>query len=327
MRVLAGDIGATNARLALFEWRNGRPESIHEARFSTGDYSGLAEVVARFRSELDQSPRRVCLGVACPLEDGACRMPNLDWVLDERALREEIGIRETRLINDFDAVGHGLALLDPSDLAELQEGDPAADGTVALLGAGTGLGAGFVGRREGHATVYSSEAGHADFSPRTNEEWELREFLRGRHGRVSWERVLSGPGLVDIYRFLAESGFAPERETVRREMDATDPAAVVSSRGLAGDDPLCVRALEVFVSLYGSKAGDLVLTLDARGGVYLAGGIAPKILPKLREGEFRRAFRDKGRLKGILERVPVHVILNPDVGLLGAARVAARLGE
>jgi glucokinase len=325
MRVLAGDIGGTNARLAILEVGPG-PDAVRpvqEQRYPTQGAPGLAPLVLRFLTDVGTVPERACFGIAGPVVDGECRTPNLPWTVNARALGADIRIPHTEIINDFRAVGYGLARLGPSDLVTLQPGTPDAHGTIALIGAGTGLGEGFLVWDGTRHRVHSSEGGHVNFAARDPLEWGLRNALLDEYGHVSYERVLSGPGLVRLYRYLADTGFAAEQAAVRREMEAEDPAAVVSRHGLAGDDALAVKALDLFASAYGSQAGNLALTVLATGGVYLAGGIAPKIVAKLADGEFLASFCRKGRLSDLAARIPVHVIVSPDVGLIGAAVCAA----
>lgn len=332
MRVLAGDIGGTHARLAIFrvDLRGGERENVREHVYDSPDYEGLEPIVREFLDSLDEDPpESACLGIACPVHDGVCHLPNLDWEIDTRRFGESLPLERVRLINDFDAVGHSLSLLGPEDLEVLQEGEEDPEGAVAVLGAGTGLGVAYLvpshdpdarGRR-----VLASEGGHADYAPRTELEDALLRHLRERYGHVSYERVVSGPGLVEVYRFLAEREPAAESAEARREISGGDPAAAISRLGLEGSDPLCSRALEIFVRGFGAHAGNLALLFRASGGVYLAGGIAPKILEALRNGPFLPAFREKGRLSELVKSVPVRVITNTDAGLIGAASAAARL--
>jgi glucokinase len=323
MRVLAGDIGGTNARLAIADLGDDIPRIVKEQRYPSGDDPGLAPIVRRFLDATGEKVERACFGIAGPVVDGECRTPNLPWTVSARALASDIGVPRTSIINDFVAAAHGVGCLGPADLVTLQKGQAAEHGTIALIGAGTGLGQGFLVWDGARYRVHASEGGHADFAADGEGAWRLRASLLDESGRVSWERVLSGAGLAHLYRHLAASSSAPERPEVRREMEDGDPAAVVTRHALAGDDPISVRALEIFVAAYGAQAGNLALTVLATGGVYLAGGIAPRIVAKLREGTFLTAFRNKGRLADLMGRIPVHVIVSPDVGLLGAARAAA----
>jgi len=325
MKVLAGDVGGTNARLALVEVADGRA-TIHANRtYPSNDFPGLAPIVRTFCDEVGAEPVRACFGVACPATDDECRAPNLKWTVDAKTLAADIGVAHATLINDFTAAGHGIALLGVQDVETLQEGEPKPRAPIALIGAGTGLGEGFLTWSGERYHVHPSEGGHGGFAPRGELQAAFYNSLEREHGRVSSERVLSGRGIVAIYRFLASSGVAPESATVRDAMEHEDPAAVITRHGLAGNDALCRKSLDLFIDALGAEAGDLALTVLARGGVYLGGGIAPRIVALLRQGGFVRAFRDKGRMSAYLARVPVHVILNTQVALLGAAAVAAAL--
>jgi glucokinase len=324
MIVLAGDVGGTNARIALVEVDEGRARMVRRETYPSRDYPGLAAIVRRFSRDAASLPQRACFGIACPVVGDDCTAPNLPWTVNLRALAADIGIPRTSLINDFVAIGHGVELLGPADLATLQEGQPEPHGSIALIGAGTGLGQGFLVWNGNHYRVLPSEGGHGDFAPRGKLQNGLLQFLDQEFGRVSWERVLSGPGIVSAYRYLRASGVASEQDAVRVEMEREDPAVVVSRHALAGTDCLSDRTLDLFCEILGAQAGNLALTLVATGGVYIAGGIAPRIVERLKRGEFLSAFRDKGRMSDLVSRMPVHVIMNPYVGLLGAAAVAAR---
>ncbi len=240
------------------------------------------------------------------------------------SLRRRSEFLEPRSSTTFVAVGYGIELLGPSDLATLQEGTPTPHGPIALIGAGTGLGQGFLLWEGDHYRVLPSEGGHGDFAPRDKVQVGLLRFLQQQFERVSWERLLSGAGLINTYRYLHSAAVAPEQATVRAEMEKEDPATVISRHALAGTDCLSVRSLDLFCEIFGAQAGNLALTVVATGGVYLAGGIAPRIVERLKDGRFLTAFRDKGRMSELLSRIPVHVIMNPNVGLLGAAAVAGR---
>lgn len=325
MIVLAGDVGGTNARIATVEL-NGRTARVaQQNRYPSTAYPGLTPIVRGFCEGLASRPDRACFGIACPVVGDDCTAPNLPWTVNARRLADDIGIPRSTIINDFVALGYGVELLGPEDLVTLQAGSPAPQGPIALIGAGTGLGQGFLLWEGDRYRVYPSEGGHGDYAPRDELQSDLLASLRGQFGRVSWERLLSGAGLVHIYRFLVASSAAPEQATVRAEMAKEDPAAVISRHGLAKTDRLADRALDLFCEVLGAQAGNLALTVVATGGVYLAGGIAPRIVERLESGPFLAAFRDKGRMSELLARVPVHVIVNPNVGLLGAAAVAARL--
>lgn len=324
MIVLAGDIGGTNARLALVEVSASGVRILREGRYASRESPGLASIVQRFSRDVGTRPERACFGVPGPVVDDACVVPHLPWKINARELAAVLGISHVLLINDFSAVGYGLEWLGPGDFVTIQDGTPTARGPIALIGAGTGLGEGYLLWDGERYQVHSSEGGHADFAARDALEWQFAQFIRAEHGRASWDRILSGPGLGRLYRFLVQRGETPEHPAVQAEMARDDPAAVVTRHGLAGTDPLCVTALHLFVSVYGAQAGNLALTIFATGGVYLAGGIAPRIVDKLKDGTFVAAFRDKGRLSRLAAMVPVQVIMSPEIGLLGAAAAVAR---
>jgi glucokinase len=321
MRVLAGDIGGTNARLAIVEVSGKGARIERQQRYASDQEPNLVAIVQRFMSEVKIPPVRACFGVACRVIQGVCRSANLPWTIDECELATAIGIGRTSIINDFDAIGHGLALLEKGDVETLQQGQPVAHEPIALIGAGTGLGEAALIWDGTRYMVRPSEGGHVDFAPRNEFEWGLYSALRSEFDHVSYERVVSGPGLIRIYQNLVVTR-GNENHNVRDEMKREDCAAVILRHGLADSDPLCVEAVNVFTSLLGAQAGNLALTILALGGVYIAGGIAPRMVSKLRSGPFLPSFRDKGRLSPFVARVPVHVIMNPNVGLLGAAAVA-----
>jgi glucokinase len=265
-----------------------------------------------------------CFGVAGPVVDGRCVATNLPWVLDEAGLASSIPARRVRLLNDLEATGYGVLALPPAALVTLHAGAP-RPGTMVLIAAGTGLGEALLIWDGARHRVVGSEGGHADFAPRTDLEVELLRFLRKEFGRVSYERVLSGPGLLNIYRFLRAQGRAAEPAWLRARIESEDPSAVVAEVGLAGSDPVCVQALDLFAAIYGAEAGNLALKALAVGGVFVAGGIAPKIRAKLEDGTFVTAFCDKGRFAALMASIPVRLSLEPRAALLGAARVARGL--
>jgi glucokinase len=319
--VLAGDIGGTNARLAVVRIER-RTIAIEEMRgYASREFPGLAPIVRDFLARVGNGLDRACFGIACPVVEGECETPNLPWTVSARRLAAEIGIPHTRVINDLDAIAFGIERLGPGDLVALQEGIPVEHGVVGLIGAGTGLGQAFLAWDGARYRTYASEGGHASFAARTALEWELQRDLEARYGHVSCERILSGPGLVNIYRFLASREGAREHPTVRRDV-ARDGAAAISRHALAETDLLCRTALDLFAGAYGAQAGNLALHVLATGGIFVVGGIAPAIVEKLRDGAFITAFRDKGRMEELLARIPVHVVMNGNVGLLGAAVAA-----
>lgn len=323
MLILVGDVGGTNARLATIEIADGRRAIVAEHWYPSADFPSLAAVAHRFLHDTGAQPERACFAVACPIVEGKCTAPNLPWTIDARALAVELGIAPLSVVNDFYAVGRAVPHLAGEELVTLQEGTAATHGPIAVIGAGTGLGQAFLLWIDGRYRVFPSEGGHASFAPRSARERALLEFLQARFPHVSVERVLSGRGLASIYEFLVASEPERERAATRAAIDAEqDDAAVVTRCALSGEDPLCVEALDIFCAVYGATAANLALTVVATGGVYLAGGIAPRIIAHLQAGIFVKAFRDKGRMGDLLSRIPVRVMVEPRVGLIGAAAVA-----
>ena len=330
MRVLAGDIGGTKVLLQLAEFAGGEYRTIAEQRFPSAAYDGLLPIVREFLRSTDSAsslvPDAACFGIAGPITDGAgggqtARVTNLPWLVESAQIKRELAIPRVRLINDFQAIGYGVEALAPQDFVTLQAGQRQARAPCAVLGAGTGLGQGLLVWEGDHYESIATEGGHADLAPTDELQVELLRYLRQRYGRVSYERILSGPGLTDLYSFFLARGQAANADLLQAE----DPAAAISSAGLENSDSAAVAALQLFVKVYGAQAGNVALGCLARGGVYVAGGIAPKILPALTDGAFIRAFADKGRMSGLLSAFPVHVIINARVGLIGAALVASRL--
>ncbi|MDD9934186.1 MAG: glucokinase [Myxococcales bacterium] len=320
MRLLAGDIGGTKTELVLYEGAPDHWEVREHRRVPSQEHASLEEVLARFPTggELDGA----AFGVAGPVRDGRCHTTNLPWQLDTATLTDTLGCPVT-LLNDFEAVVRGVGELDDADLRVLQAGERHAAGPIAVLGAGTGLGTGIGVPTLAGLVAIAGEGGHRHLAPRNALEDRVLQHLRTKlGGRVSVERVVSGPGLAALYEFVIATELEREDPTVARELRAGDPSAVIGLRGQAGSDAACARALDLFVGFYGAEAGDLALTVLPTGGLYIAGGIAPKLLERLERGDFMQALLDKGRMGEVLTRIPVAIITQPRVGLLGA-RVAA----
>jgi glucokinase len=326
--ILAGDVGGTKTVVAVYERADQGP--LREARYASRDHDSLESVVERFLAEEAPEARgklaSACFGAAGPVVDGRIKTTNLPWMLTEEEIARSLGVRRAKLLNDLEAAAYGMLFLPDEQFEVLNPGRrPRGRGNLAVLAAGTGLGEGFLfwdGER--HHPV-GSEGSHGDFAPRDEEEIELLRWLQAEHGHASWERVLSGRGTVDLYRFLRQRSGEPEPEWLARELAAGDPAAVVSQAGLEERDPVCVRTLERFASIYGGEAGNLALQYVALGGVVVGGGIAPKILPALRSGAFMQAFLDKGRFSDLLAGIHVAVALEPKAPIIGAAHYAERL--
>jgi glucokinase len=320
--ILAGDIGGTNARLAYFQPQNGNLRLISERVFSSREHSELGEIVTEFLKDSSTRPEVACFGIAGPVRNGRVETSNLPWVIEQSRLAKQIQLPATLLINDLEASAWGIGALSPQDLVPLNRVGPSA-GNQAVVAPGTGLGeAGLFWNGTQHQ-VFACEGGHADFAPQGDLQIELLEFLVARYGHVSYERVLSGPGLINVYEFLRKKGCGDEAAGLAAELGKGDAAATISHAALSGTSRLAEQALDLWISVYGAEAGNMALKAMATGGVFLAGGISPKILPKLTGPAFMKAFLDKGRLRPLLENIPVQVITNDKAGLLGAARCAA----
>ena len=322
--ILAGDIGGTNARLALFETRDGQLQQVTETVFPSRQHSGLDEIVAKFAAQItpEQKPEAACFGIAGPVVNGRSETSNLPWVVESAQLAQALHLPQVRLINDLEANAWGIATLQADDLVGLNQIQGEPRGNQAVLSAGTGLGeAGLYWDGKQHH-VFACEGGHTDFAPRNDVEMQLLQYLAARFGHVSYERILSGPGLVNVFSFLRDSGCGRPEPWVVEEMGASDPAAAVSRAAMQGKCDLCMQALDLFISIYGAETGNMALKVMATGGVFLGGGISPKILPKLKGPLFMDAFRGKGRLQRVLDAIPVHVITNDKTALRGAARCA-----
>lgn len=324
MAVLAGDAGGTKTILALVEGTEHDFRIVAEEQFPSAESPGLEAIVQRFLAGCPVRPDAACFGVPGAVIKGECRTPNLPWLLSEPELQRTTGVPRVQLVNDFAAAAVGVLVLPPGSLLTLQAGSPSSTGHKAVLGAGTGLGQAILAWNGHEHIILPTEAGHADFAPQGEIQRALAASLEKELGHVSVERVVSGSGLRRIYDFLVERGVSSWPE-VREAFAFDDPAAVISSYALRRRDLACEQALDIFVELYGAEAGNLALRVLPRGGVYVVGGVAVKNLEKLQDGTFMRAFCSKGRLRPVLEQIPVHVVLEPRVGLLGAARQAVRL--
>jgi len=320
--ILAGDIGGTNSRLAFFDATNGRLKLVNEAIYPSRDYPGLEEIVSTFVRQDSGPVDAACFGVAGPVREGRAQISNLPWAVETSRLSTELKLSSTFLINDLEAMAWGIGALQTTDVVTLNVGSKNATGNRAVIAAGTGLGqAGMFWDGHQHQ-VFACEGGHTDFGPRNDLEIELLRYLLAKFGRVSYERVLSGPGLVNIYHFLRDTCRGDEPKWLAEAMTVGDPAAAISRAALEGKSPICEQALDIFVAIYGAETGNLALKILATGGIFLTGGIAPKILPKLSSSIFLNAFLDKGRMRPLVESMPVQVIVNENTGLLGAARCA-----
>ncbi len=324
MKILAGDIGGTKANLALYEAQEDKLSLIDEGRFASADYESLESLIKEFIKGQHDDLRAACFGIPGPVIDQSSRTTNLPWLVTEESLARMLELDNVHLINDLEATGYGITSLSSNELMTLNVGEE-EDGNIALLAAGTGLGQAALVRDGAGYQVMASEGGHADFAPRNDLEIELLRYLLTQHKRVSYERVLSGPGLVNVYNFLKAGAHAPEPAWLAQSIaESDDKAKTIAQCALEEKSELCNKALDIFTAVYGAQAGNLALAFKATGGVYLGGGIAPKIAAKLADGAFIKAFKDKGRLSPMVSAAPVYIIMNPKTALLGAATYAAR---
>ena len=325
--IFAADVGGTTVRLAVFQGSD-LTTPVFRKSYPSAAYDGLTSVIRLFLEEMGSAgvPTEFSgagMGIAGPVEPNVARMTNLPWVIERGELEALLKVERVIFLNDFAAVCNAVPHLLPEQKSQLGGGSPQPESSIAVLGAGTGLGEGLlVWNGEDYLTV-ASEGGNTDFAPRGALQARLCVFLEGDFGRVSWERIVSGPGLVNLYRFLRDSEGVPESGNVRDEMATGDPAAVISAHGLAHTDPLCDQVLDLFCACYGAAAGNLALTSLGSGGVYLAGGVTQKILGRIAAGGFRKAFEGNDQFADFLARVPVFAITHPDPGLFGAALAAA----
>jgi len=326
--ILAGDVGGTKVHLGLYDFTEGKLQCTRDKQYPAKEYSGLEEIVKEFLSA--DTVSAACFGVPGPVRNGRLRLTNLPWTLDSRELATGLAIDHVFLINDLEANGYGIAELSADQIYTLSEGDAGQTGNRALIAAGTGLGEALL-IWNGHIHVPNpSEGGHSDYAPRNEDEIDLLRFLKQKYnGRISFERVISGMGLTNIYEFLREvRGMEEPAWLAERIAAVPDPNAVITELALAAKSEICEKALDMFVSAYGAEAGNLALKVLSVGGLYIGGGIAPRILEKLKDGTFIKAFTDKGRLSQLLINMPVRVILESKAALLGAAAFAeARAAE
>jgi glucokinase len=322
--ILAGDIGGTKTLLGLFTADTPRPKRLSFAVYPTLDYPGLPLMIEQFLATQKPTPRiqRAAFGVAGPVIDQTAEMTNVPWRVEADELSRSFDFRHVRLLNDLEAMAYSVPVLSASELRQLQPGARGAEGNIALIAAGTGLGTSLLHWIDGRYVPIASEGGHTDFAARTDREMEFVAFLRARYGRAEVEYVLSGPGLINLSDFTHQQGRC---DTLKDAGDSPDLPAEVSKAALAGTCACCVEALDLFVAAYGAVAGNFALAAVTRGGVFIGGGIAPRILPALEGGSFIEAFNAKQPMDPLLESMQVQVILNPESGLLGAAVFASRL--
>jgi glucokinase len=320
--LLAGDIGGTKTKLAVFSAETGPRVPLAEATFASADYPSLEVLVHQFMSQVNFPIEKASFGVAGPVVAGHATITNLPWIMDEQQLQKELNVGSVHLLNDLDAIAHGIAILKPDELYTLHEGQPVAKGNIAIIAPGTGLGEAFLTWDGSRYRPHTSEGGHSSFAPANELEIDLLRYLRTRLPHVSYERVCSGKGIPNIYNFLKASGYAPEPSWLRERLaKADDITPVIVETALEKTSELTVATLNMFISILGSEAGNLALKVMSTAGVYLGGGIPPRILSflQMHSERFLQAFRSKGRLVKLLDQMPVQVILNPSIALFGAA--------
>lgn len=320
---LAGDIGGTKTNLGLFRIGKRRPVQKTIETYPSQEAPNLVSILERFLAKHPVTVAGACFGVAGPVRNGTCRITNLPWRVSEKKLKKRFGWTEVRVVNDLAATAYAVPLLTKRELFALHPGRKVREQTMGLIAPGTGLGMALLFWKDGSYAPVPSEGGHVDFAPNNEAEAAFWRYLHVRLGHVSVERILSGPGLFIVYCWMKFTGQGSEPEWLTEKLNEGDPSRAITQAALESKDPLCVKALEFFVSILGAVAGNLALTGLTRGGIYLGGGIAPKILTKLQEGLFMKAFVEKGRFKGLVNEIPVHVILNDKAALLGAAHLAS----
>lgn len=320
--ILAGDVGGTKTVLAFFEVAGRRLRLVAEERFISREHDGLDQIAKRFVSQHRYAAEAACFGIAGPCRHGECETTNLPWHVEARQLAADLGIGQIDVINDLAATAYAVPVLDETDMAVLNAGAADAEGNAAVIAAGTGLGEAGLFWDGNELRPFACEGGHSDFGPRDELEVALFDWLREQYGHVSWERVLSGPGLYNIYRFLSGRSSQPAVAAIARAIEEGDQAAEISRAALARTCPVCEEAVERFLEFYGAEAGNLALKVMATGGVYVAGGIAARMPEQLQHGRFLEAFVAKGRMRSLMESMPIRVVLNSKAALIGAARCA-----
>jgi len=324
MQVLCGDIGGTKTRMAIADIKSGTVSVVHEALFDSASHSSLEEIIHLFMDNRPV-PGNAAFGIAGPVRDGRCHITNLPWLVDARELIASTGIRRVRLLNDLEATAWGIGTLGIQDLKVLNTGHADPMGNQSVIAAGTGLGQAGICFQQGRPQPFASEGGHSDYAPSGELEFALHAYLADRYGHVSWERLVSGMGLVDIFRFMCRHTGQDIPDWFEQEVLQGDAGAAVSRQADAGVCATCEMSMQLFVRLYARESGNHALKLMATGGVFLGGGIAPKILHRLVKPDFLEEFTNKGRMSNLMRKMPVKVILNDAAALRGAARVAAEM--
>ena len=334
MLVISGDIGGTSTRMQFTEFTAANDmKIIANIHYSNNNYGSFADIITAFFQETKMSIDKIagaCFGVAGPVVKGKVNITNLPWVINTRDIKNQLKLDKVELINDFASIGHGLEILQPKDMLTLQVGKPRPNGIRAYIGAGTGLGVGFMTCYQGQYLIHSTEGGHIDFAPTDDLQIELLRYMRKKYHRVSFERLLSGQGLINIYAFVRDNKIFGEEENPNlrfliKSSKHIDVAATIAEYAIKHKDIMAMRALNIFIGIYGSAVGNLALTTLPFAGLYVVSGIAPKLLKEIEKGNFYKSFLDKGRMSHIIKDVPLHIVLYQDVGLQGTAICAKKL--
>jgi glucokinase len=333
MIVLSGDIGGTNTRLQLSQFdENRNHKMLQRQHYSSAKYRNLTEIIQSFLQDANIDQTQIysaCFAVAGPIVQGVVRFTNLPWLVDQEMIKQDLGIARVELINDFQGVGYGIELLKDEDVYVLQDGAPKKNATKALIGAGTGLGVGITSHVGDKYSVLPSEGGHVDFAPVDDVQVDLLLYMRKKYHRISVERLVSGQGLVNIYQFVRDNSLFSEKENPDLHLElhshGVDAAATITKYAIEHYDIMATRALDIFVRVFGAVAGNLALTTLPYGGLYLVGGIPPKIISQLSDGNFMATFADKGRMSGLLKNIPIYIVKNTRIGLDGAALYASNM--
>jgi glucokinase len=319
--ILAGEIGGTRTRLAAYQTEGNKLNCVIERTYASQELSGLPEVIARFIQTEGIPVESACFGVAGPVQGGRSRISNLSWIVDSRELAKQLKLKSVGLLNDLEAYAYGIDALESKDFITLSEGVEDAEGNRAVIAARTGLGVAGMYWDGFRHHPFACEGGHADFAPRNTQEIELLAYLQKKYHRTSCERILSGPGIKNIYDFLRDTHKLPEPDWLSKQMSEThDPPALISKLAAEGNSEICDRAMHMFVSAYGAAAGNCALQFMSTGGIFIGGSIAAKNAPKMRDPVFLESFLDKGRMESLLKDMPIKIVLNDDSGILGAAR-------
>jgi len=323
--ILAGNIGGSKTKLALFEYSNGTLKlRVHE-KYDTKRFSNFYIIVKNFLESINVKPSAACFAAAGPCFDNICKMTNVPWTIDAAKINKLFGINRVTVINDYVAIGFGVEVMHKKDLVQIKQGTPIKFSTKAVLGAGTGLGEAIIVWNGHDDIVIASEGGHTDFAARTDYEWKLKMYIKNRTGWMDYESLVSKGGLYNIYAFLIESGEFKENPKIRERLNKFERHEVIAEEALKGKDPACKKAVDMFVSFYAAEAGNLALKSKAIGGVFLTGSLTRLLAKKLKSPVFTKSFEEKSKMGPLLKQIPVYVVMNEEVGLLGAANLASKL--